>query len=188
MTASRSPAVGVPPARRAGGPTALVSPVIDCEPTPVGDPPALNTAARCVSPTPAALRRGTARPLRPVPHAAVHDAIPPQAAIAFADSALRRVLEVIDRRRPVAQLRPLLAPALIDRVVAMTQAPRTGCPARQDATAATLRKLRLRMVDGDGQPRAEVFGTYRRGSRVLAIAACIELDGERWRIVALQMV
>ncbi len=171
-------------------PTALVSPVIDCEPTPVADPPAAKTVgppAPCVSPTPAALRRRAARPLRPVPHAGVRDAIPPQAAIAFADSALRRLLEVIDRRRPVAQLRPLLAPALIDRVTAMMQAPRTGCSTGPDGTAATLRKLRLRMVDGEGQPRAEVFGTYRRGPRVLAIAACIALDADRWRIVALQM-
>src|SRR5258707_2297080 len=45
-----------------------------------------------------------------------------QAAI-FADAALRRVLEVIDRRRPVAQLRPLLAPSLVDSVLAFGRVP-----------------------------------------------------------------
>ena len=38
-------------------------------------------------------------------------------AAVFADAALRRVLEVIDRRRPAAQLRPLLAPSLVDSVL-----------------------------------------------------------------------
>jgi hypothetical protein len=37
------------------------------------------------------------------------EAPPPRAAAVFADGVLRRVLEVIDRRRPIAQLRPLLA-------------------------------------------------------------------------------
>jgi hypothetical protein len=35
---------------------------------------------------------------------------PMRQAALFADAALRRVLEVIDRRRSVAQLRPLLTP------------------------------------------------------------------------------
>lgn len=101
-------------------------------------------------------------------------------AVVFADAALRRVLEVIDRRRPIAQLRPLLAPALTDIVTALTRYPHTGATA-----AATLRKVRLRMVD-DGHA-AEVFGTYHRGPRVRAIAARIARDGDRWRIVALHI-
>ena len=44
----------------------------------------------------------------------------------FADAALRRVLEVIDRRRPVAQLRPLLAPALIDTVIELSRSSHIG--------------------------------------------------------------
>jgi hypothetical protein len=94
----------------------------------------------------------------------------------FADAALRRVLEVADRRRPIAQLRPLVTPALIDTVTALTRVPQTA--------AATLRRVRVRMVDGDA---AEVFGTYTRGPRILAIAARIELHRDRWRIVALQL-
>ena len=38
-------------------------------------------------------------------------------AACFADAALRRVLEVIDRRRPVAQLHGLLAAGLVDSVL-----------------------------------------------------------------------
>jgi hypothetical protein len=40
------------------------------------------------------------------------------------------------------------------------------------------------MVDGEA---AEVFGSYTRGPRVLAVAARIELHRDRWRIVALQL-
>ncbi len=94
----------------------------------------------------------------------------------FADAALRRVLEVTDRRRPVAQLRPLVAPALIDVVVAMTRTTHTA--------TATLRKVRLRMIDDE---TAEVFGSFTRGQRVRAIAARVERHRDRWRIVALQI-
>ena len=138
MTASRTP---VPR-------TSLVSPVVDYEPPPVGIPACRST------PT---LRRRTPRPRRSPPPAVVREADPPRAAVVFADAAMRRVLEVIDRRRPIAQVRPLLAPALIDTVV------------------------------GASDTVAEVFGTYTRGPRVRAIAARIELNAGRWRIVALQI-
>jgi hypothetical protein len=94
----------------------------------------------------------------------------------FADAALRRVLEVVDRRRPIAQLRPLVTPALIDTVTALTRAPHSA--------AATLRRVRVRMVDSES---AEVFGTYTRGPRTLAVAARIELHRDRWRIAAFQL-
>jgi len=159
MTASR-----IPPE-----PASLTSPIIDCEPPPVG-------VTACPPPSPAALHRRTPRPLRSLPRPAPHNPLPPRAALVFADAALRRVLEVADRRRPIAQLRPLVTPALIDTVIALTRAPHTA--------AATLRRVRLRMVDCDA---AEVFGTYTRGPRLLAIAARIELHRDRWRIVALQL-
>jgi hypothetical protein len=106
----------------------------------------------------------------------VSETLPPQAAVVFADAALRRVLEVIDRRRPIAQLRPLVAPALIDAVVALARSAHTA--------TATLRRVRLRMVDSQA---AEVFATYTRGQRVRAIAGRVELHRDRWRIVALQI-
>jgi hypothetical protein len=164
MTASRTPAER----------PSLVSKVIDFEPPPVG-------VAACRSTT--ALRRRTPRPLRPVPRAPVRETAPPQAAIAFTDTALRRVLEVIDRRRPVAQLKTLLAPSVIDTVIALTRSSSTA--------AATLRRVRLRMVDATDpdapDSAAEVFGTYTRGPRVHAIAGRIAQTGDRWRIVALQL-
>jgi hypothetical protein len=168
MTASRIP----------HEPPSLTTPIIDCEPPPVG-------IAACPPPSPAALHRRTPRPSPcpsggRYPHRSVPgptpDPMPPPAALLFADAALRRVLEVVDRRRPIAQLRPLVTPALIDTVTALTRAPQT--------TAATLRRVRVRMVDADA---AEVFGTYSRGPRLLAVAGRIELHHDRWRIAALQL-
>jgi hypothetical protein len=101
---------------------------------------------------------------------------PSHEVIVFADAALRRVLEVVDRRRPVAQLRPLLAPALIDTVIAMART--------SQHSAATLRRVRLRMVDHSA---AEVFATYTRGQRLRAIAARVDRVDERWRVVGLQI-
>jgi hypothetical protein len=159
MTASR-----IPPE-----PASFTSPIIDCEPPPVG-------ITACPPPSRAALHRRTPRPLRSIPRSVPRDTLPPRAAVVFADAALRRVLEVVDRRRPIAQLRPLVAPTLIDPVIALTRTPHTA--------AATLRRVRLRMVDGEA---AEAFGSYTRGPRVLAIAARIELHRGRWRIAALQL-
>jgi hypothetical protein len=165
VTASRIPVVASP----------FTSPIIDYE------PPLIGAAAACSPPTPAALHRHTPRRLRAVPVPA-HDSVPPRAAAVFADTALRRVLEVADRRRPIAQLRPLLAPTLIDAVVAMTRATPTG-------GAAVLRRIRLRTAgSADGEATAaEVFGTYTRGDRVRAIAGRIEIVGGRWLVTALQI-
>jgi hypothetical protein len=160
MTASRIPSEQA----------SFTSPIIDYEPPPVG-------VTQCPPPSPAALHRRTPRPLRPVAsRPMVREPAPPRAVIAFADTALRRVLEVIDRRRPVAQLRPLVAPVLIDPVVALARTTHTA--------TATLRRVRLRMVDDEA---AEVFASYTRGPRVRAIAGRVERYRDGWRIVALQV-
>jgi hypothetical protein len=107
-----------------------------------------------------------------------------QAAI-FADAALRRVLEVIDRRRPAAQLRPLLAPSLVDSVVSVGRA---AAVAGHEG-AAVLRRMRLQPV-GHRVPEnaAEVFGTYSRGDRIHAIACRVErAPSGRWLMVALHI-
>ena len=186
-------------------PGAFTAPVVDYEPPPlgVGGSPCPTSPypsggwgpslrGECPQ-SPAALHRSPRRLLRPVdraaadappPHAASEVAPPPAAAI-FADAALRRVLEVIDRRRPIAQLRPMLTPPLLDMVFALT---RTAGPDK----AAMLRRVRLRTaaVD-DREPHeplaAEVFATYTRGRRVRAIAGRIEVNAGRWRVVALQV-
>ncbi|KKF00186.1 Rv3235 family protein [Mycolicibacterium obuense] len=156
-------------------PTALwvTSPVIDCEPAPapIGQP--------CPTPSGPALHRARehARPHRP----ALREAPPPRAAVTFAEAALLQIIEVIDRRRPVAQLRPLMPPALIDRVLVRARAPRTG--------SATLHRVRVRAVHtgADEPTAAEVFASFSRSGRVHAIAARIERHGEAWRMVALQI-
>lgn len=167
MTASRIPSLS------------LTTPIIDCEPPPVG-------ITACPPPSPAALHRRTSRAHRPVPRPVPHDPLPPRAAVVFADAALRRVLEVVDRRRPIAQLRPLVAPALIDTLTALTRVPQTGGTAHPKGrgTAATLQRSRVRMVDADA---GELFATYTRAQRVRAIAGRIECRDGRWRIVALQL-
>ncbi|AFM16177.1 hypothetical protein Mycch_1375 [Mycolicibacterium chubuense NBB4] len=145
------------------------SPVIDYEPRP--EPP-------CPAPSAAALHRPSPRRLRE-PRLTEQPA--PRSAVVFAERALRQVIEVIDRRRPVAQLRPLMTPVLIDRVIARVGATRTA--------SAHLRRVRVRSVDtGDGEvTAAEVFASFSRAGRVHAVAARIEQYRDGWRIVALQI-
>jgi hypothetical protein len=104
-------------------------------------------------------------------------------AACFADAALRRVLEVIDRRRPVAQLNGLLAAGLVDSVLCANQLA-SGVDA-----AGVLRRLRLQAVGApDRFAAAEVFGTYSRGQRIHAIACRVEMvAGGRWQVVALHI-
>jgi hypothetical protein len=108
---------------------------------------------------------------------------PMRQAAGFADAALRRVLEVIDRRRPVAQLRGLLAAGLVDSVLCANRR------AADDGAAAVLCRLRLQAIGTqDRLAAAEVFGSYRRGRRIHAIACRIELvTGRRWQVVALHI-
>ncbi|BBY17189.1 hypothetical protein MLIT_27810 [Mycolicibacterium litorale] len=144
---------------------------MDYEPAPLG---VAGTA--CPPPSPAALHRRTPRMLRPAPRPDTEPAVPRAAAV-FTDVALRRVLEVLDRRRPPAHLKPMLAPPLLDTVGTLCRI-RYGNPAR-------LRRVRLRSV---GPSAAEVSASYTRGDRVRAIAARVELTGDgRWQVVALQI-
>lgn len=101
----------------------------------------------------------------------------------FADAALRRVLEVIDRRRSVSQLNGLLAAGLVDSVLSVNRL------AGADGGVAVLRRVRLQAVGSpDGFTAAEVFGSYSRGRRTHAIACRIERMGSgRWQVVALHI-
>ena len=106
-----------------------------------------------------------------------------RAAGGFADAALRRVLEVIDRRRPLAQLRPLLAGGLVDSLLPAVVRQERHSPAR-------LRRLRIQPVGADGTA-AEVAATYTRDERVHAIACRVQQmptpTGLRWQVVALHI-
>lgn len=107
--------------------------------------------------------------------------------MAFAEAALRQVIEVIDRRRPMAQLRPLMTPALVEHIFASAGDTRRG--------SATMIRVRVRSVDPgldeQGRPgdvrAAEVFASFTRARRVHAVAARIERFRDGWRIVALQI-
>jgi hypothetical protein len=161
---------------------ALTAPVVDYEPPPLD---AAGAPVPCPAPTPAAMHRPLRRPLRPVDRASAGPPQPPAAAGRFTDAALRRVLEVIDRRRPIAQLRPMLTPALLDMV--FTQARNAG-----PEKASVLRRVRLRTAavdeaDPHHATAVEVFATYTRGRRVRAIAGRIEVTEGRWHMVALQI-
>ena len=150
----------------------LVSRIADYEPPAFGGPPAL-------PPIP------VVRPQRVAPPAPRPQLEDPRvrAAATFADAALRRVLEVIDRRRPVAQLRPLLAAGLVDSLLSATA--RTG---PDGDGPARLRRVLAQLV---GEYAAEVSASYSRGERVGAIACRIEArgtpTGPRWQVVALHM-
>jgi uncharacterized protein DUF6459 len=108
---------------------------------------------------------------------------PIRQAASFADAALRRVLEVIDHRRPVAQLHGLLAAGLADSVLSANRF------AAGHNGVAVLRRLRLQAVGVQDPPlAAEVFGTYSRGCRIHAVACRIEqVTGGRWQVVALHI-
>jgi hypothetical protein len=168
-----------------------VVPVVEYE------PPTRSTAERhptSPAPLPAASpRRTSCAPHRPyrrqseaAPSATPVMSAPMRQAAMFADAALRRVLEVIDRRRSVAQLRPLLAPSLVDSV------PSLGRSAAGHEGAAVLRRVGLQLVAQHGpETAAEVFGSYSRGHRVHAIACRVEEvatgNGTRWQVVALHI-
>lgn len=169
-------------------PTALaaltaVAPMIDYE------PPARAVAHRRAPGRSASVRRRRARPPAPRPPGAARPALPPalQSAAAFADAALRRVLEVIDRRRPISQLRPLLTPELAASVLSARPASESGA-----MSMAVLQRVRVQVVAGGDPPTAvEAFGTYRRGRRVHALACRIErMAGDvepGWRVSALHI-
>ena len=168
-----------------------VVPVVEYE------PPTRSTARRhptSPTPPPAALpRRAPCAPHRPyrrqseaAPGTTPVMSAPMRQAAMFADAALRRVLEVIDRRRSVAQLRPLLAPSLVESV------PSLGRSAAGHEGAAVLRRVGLQLVAHRGpETAAEVFGSYSRGHRVHAIACRVEQvsagNGTRWQVVALHI-
>ncbi len=151
-----------------------VAPIVDYDPPAFGGPPALPPATMRRMPAPAPPAAGPVR--RPV----TDDADRSRAAATFADAALRRILEVIDRRRPLAQLRPLLAAGLMHSLLFGRNA---GEPAR-------LRRVRAQPVGTDGHA-AEVAAHYTRGGRVHAIACRVEqvgtATGPRWQVVALHL-
>jgi len=143
--------------------------VADYEPPVFGGPPKLPPAV-----VPQPRRAGAVVGYRMPRHAERS-----RAAAAFADAALRRVLEVIDRRRPSTQLRPLVAAGLVDSL-----------PVADGADPARLRRVVAQICRPDGTA-AEVSASYIRAGRLHAIACRVEQDHTaarpHWRMVALHL-
>ena len=174
-----------------GRDTFAVLPVVDYEP-PAQDVP--RTVAQRRQSSQARVPRRTAhaprRPYTGQPKPPGAMSAPMRQAAVFADAALRRVLEVIDRRRSPAQLRPMLAPGLLDSVLFVGRAG-AGHPGGPQG-AAVLRRMRLQPAGHrDPETAAEVFGTYSRGDRIHAIACRVEQvhagDRRQWLVVALHI-
>lgn len=162
-----------------------VAPVIDYEP-----PARAAVPCRPVPPASAPLSRPRRRhPPARWAHRPARGRLPAplQSAAVFADAALRRVLEVIDGRRPTAHLHPLLATGLAESVLAARPA------AKARGGPATLQRVRVQPA-GSAEPTTavEAFGTYRRGRRTHALACRIERVAgpggvTAWQIVALHI-
>lgn len=162
-----------------------VTPVVDYEP-PRRDVPPCRPRATLRGRARAPRRPSLGPPTPPAPDVRPALSAPMRQAAVFADAALRRVLEVIDRRRPAAQLRPMLAPGLVEAVLSI------GPSAGGRDGAAVLRRLRLQPAGRrDPEAAAEVSGTYSRGNRMHAIACRVErLPADppgRWQVVALHI-
>lgn len=104
----------------------------------------------------------------------------PAAARRFAEQALRLALEVLDARRPVAHLRDYAEPAVLAAAETLV---RTGAAERRIGPAVL---ARVACVPG-GAGEIEVFGSYRRGERVFAVAACLRAHRGGWRVRALRV-
>ncbi len=103
------------------------------------------------------------------------------AARQFAEQVLRLLLEVVDRRRSATHLRAFTdakALAAINTMLAQDSAPGRGL-----GTAA-LTRVSLTSAEAGA---AEVFATYQRGPRTLAIAGRVESAKGSWRLVAVRL-
>ncbi|MGU3293593.1 Rv3235 family protein [Williamsia sp. M5A3_1d] len=145
----------------------LIGPIPDCEPEPLSTTPVTVRSGVSRAGGPAAPRR---RPPAPAVGAPVADRVDPSAR-AFAVTALTRVLEVIDRRRPVAHLSAVAAPHIVDQVTTLMHRPASSSvPGRRPPTASLLRVH----LQWSGPDAAEVTASFARGSRVHAVAARVQ--------------
>ncbi|MGS2809071.1 Rv3235 family protein [Nocardia sp. MW-W600-9] len=99
----------------------------------------------------------------------------------FAEQVVRLVLEVVDRRRQVDQLRSVTDPLVLAAV--RTMLTQDLVPGRE-LGAAALTRVRVTTTDPGG---AEIFASYQRGGRTFAVAGRIESARDRWRLVALRL-
>ncbi|MFD4355958.1 Rv3235 family protein [Nocardia sp. NPDC058518] len=99
----------------------------------------------------------------------------------FTEQVLRLLLEVVDRRRSSTHLRAFTDAKVLAAINTMLA--QDSAPDRNLGTA-TLTRVHLTPAEGDA---AEVFASYQRGPRSLAIAGRIESSKDSWRLVAVRM-
>ncbi|GGK65342.1 Rv3235 family protein [Nocardia camponoti] len=99
----------------------------------------------------------------------------------FTEQVFRLLLEVVDHRRPVQQLRGVVTERVFAAV--RTMLCEDLVPGRESGSA-TLVRVRL---TPDGPEAAEAFAVYRRGLRTLAIAGRVEWSRGNWHLVAMRM-
>lgn len=165
----------------------VVQPMVDYEPPARATSPDRPAAS---APCNSSARSSPAHRPRPEPTRPRPTALPAglRSAAMLADAALRRVLEVVDGRRPATHLHPLLACGLAESV----QSSRPSTPTGRDGPA-TLQRVRVQPAGSHDPARAiEVFGTYRRGPRIHALACRLEsipgtAQAIAWQIVALHI-
>ena len=127
------------------------------------------------------LRPATGPQLRLVPPPPEPDGPPvPPAALA---QVVRLVLEVLDGRRPVAQLRSLLPDAAFEALLTRLRTVGPGC-------GHVLRRLRACYPTGSAVEVSAVIGMRvpAGGERVVAAAARFEREGDRWTCVVLRFL
>ncbi|MFD6163238.1 Rv3235 family protein [Nocardia sp. NPDC060256] len=103
------------------------------------------------------------------------------AASRFAESSLRLVLEVLDGKRSVVQLRRLAAPSVLAAIETLART----APPGHGLGPAHLTKLGIELT---GPNSAEVYGSYQRGPRVFAVAACVVLHRAGWQLTAFRVL
>ncbi|MFD3706651.1 Rv3235 family protein [Nocardia sp. NPDC058658] len=171
----------------------LLSPAPHCEPQLEGAASVRRSeAANVAAPHPvtgSARRRstgGTPASIRRVVRASCPQVAPPvidssPQARRFTEQVLRLLLEVVDRRRSSSHLRAFADARVLSAISTMLT--QDLVPARNLGTA-TLTSVKVTPAE-DGA--AEVFASYQRGPRTLAIAGRIEQSKDSWRLVAVRM-
>lgn len=145
-------------------------------------------AAGCVTrPDRKALRRNHSAPagLRRAQHARQVAARRPEpaGARAFATTAVRILLEVLDRRRPVAQLNALCTPGLVCAIGSLVAGDHVPSRTLGSAVPGTVRLFQVE------EYAAEMMATYQRGPRRLVVAGRIERGTTTpWKMTALRVM
>jgi hypothetical protein len=165
------------------GPTA-VPPVAEA-PTAAADLPAYEPPLAAATPAPlaAVLPRERRPPCQRQPESAELD-LQDMDYRRSAQLFFRLLVEVLDRRRPPAHIRPLVSAPVAEMVAELVRKSRH----RRGQGAASLARVHAKLVTSEA---AETMCTYGRDGRVLAMAARFELQRGRrqqWACTSLTIV